>query len=69
MISPTFRRWSSLSPLAVAPLAVRLKWPNDLVVDDRKLGGVLMELRAEGAGPAYVVIGIGINCAQSPSRI
>jgi BirA family biotin operon repressor/biotin-[acetyl-CoA-carboxylase] ligase len=48
---------------AVAPLAVRLKWPNDLVVDDRKLGGVLMELRAEGAGPAYVVIGIGINCA------
>jgi BirA family transcriptional regulator, biotin operon repressor / biotin---[acetyl-CoA-carboxylase] ligase len=47
----------------VAPLAVRLKWPNDLVVDDRKLGGMLMELRAEGAGPAYVVIGIGINCA------
>lgn len=45
-----------------APLAVRLKWPNDLVVDDRKLGGVLMELRAEGAGPAHVVIGIGINC-------
>jgi BirA family biotin operon repressor/biotin-[acetyl-CoA-carboxylase] ligase len=47
----------------IAPLAVRLKWPNDLVVDDRKLGGVLMELRAEGTGPAYVVIGIGINCA------
>jgi BirA family biotin operon repressor/biotin-[acetyl-CoA-carboxylase] ligase len=48
---------------AIAPLAVRLKWPNDLVVGDRKLGGVLMELRAEGSGPAYVVIGIGINCA------
>jgi BirA family biotin operon repressor/biotin-[acetyl-CoA-carboxylase] ligase len=48
---------------AIAPLAVRLKWPNDLVVEDRKLGGVLMELRAEGSGPAYVVIGIGINCA------
>ncbi len=48
---------------AMAPLAVRLKWPNDLLVGDRKLGGVLMELRAEGSGPAYVVIGIGINCA------
>lgn len=48
---------------AIAPLPVHLKWPNDLVVGDRKLGGVLMELRAEGAGPAYVVIGIGINCA------
>jgi BirA family biotin operon repressor/biotin-[acetyl-CoA-carboxylase] ligase len=47
----------------IAPLAVRLKWPNDLVVNDSKLGGVLIELRAEGAGRAYVVIGIGINCA------
>lgn len=39
-----------------------LKWPNDVIVDDRKLGGILIELRAESAGPTYVVIGIGINC-------
>lgn len=42
---------------------VKLKWPNDLLVEDRKLGGILIELRAESAGPACVVIGIGINVA------
>ena len=42
---------------------VRLKWPNDLLVDDRKLGGILIELRAESGGPACVVIGIGLNVA------
>jgi len=45
-----------------APLAVRLKWPNDLVSADGKLGGILIDLRAEAAGPAVVVIGIGLNC-------
>ena len=40
-----------------------LKWPNDLLIAERKLGGVLIELRAESAGPACVVIGIGLNVA------
>jgi len=39
----------------------RLKWPNDILLDDRKLGGILIELRAESAGPACVVIGVGLN--------
>jgi len=38
-----------------------LKWPNDLLADGRKLGGILIELRAESSGPAYVVVGVGIN--------
>jgi BirA family transcriptional regulator, biotin operon repressor / biotin---[acetyl-CoA-carboxylase] ligase len=42
---------------------VSLKWPNDLLVGERKLGGVLIELRAESSGPACVVIGIGLNVA------
>ena len=42
---------------------VSLKWPNDLLVDGRKLGGVLIDLRAESAGAACVVIGIGLNMA------
>jgi BirA family biotin operon repressor/biotin-[acetyl-CoA-carboxylase] ligase len=42
---------------------VRLKWPNDIVVEGSKLGGILIELRAESAGPASVVIGIGLNVA------
>jgi BirA family biotin operon repressor/biotin-[acetyl-CoA-carboxylase] ligase len=40
---------------------ITLKWPNDIWFEDRKLGGVLIELRAEAGGPAHVVIGVGIN--------
>jgi BirA family transcriptional regulator, biotin operon repressor / biotin---[acetyl-CoA-carboxylase] ligase len=40
---------------------VTLKWPNDIWLRDRKLGGVLIELRAEASGPAHVVIGVGVN--------
>jgi BirA family biotin operon repressor/biotin-[acetyl-CoA-carboxylase] ligase len=40
-----------------------LKWPNDLLIGEKKLGGVLIELRAESTGPACVVIGIGLNVA------
>ncbi|WP_457395759.1 biotin--[acetyl-CoA-carboxylase] ligase, partial [Roseateles sp. P5_E1] len=38
-----------------------LKWPNDLMVDGRKLVGLLAEGGGEYAGPARAVIGIGIN--------
>jgi BirA family biotin operon repressor/biotin-[acetyl-CoA-carboxylase] ligase len=40
---------------------VRLKWPNDVLVGEGKLGGILIELRAETAGPACAVVGIGLN--------
>ncbi len=40
-----------------------LKWPNDLTLGDRKLAGILIEMRAESGGPTYVVVGIGINLA------
>lgn len=40
---------------------VQLKWPNDLVVEGHKLGGLLVEGGGEFAGPARAVIGIGLN--------
>ena len=40
---------------------VQLKWPNDLVWMQRKLAGILIEIRGEADGPAHVVIGIGLN--------
>lgn len=40
---------------------VRLKWPNDVVTPRGKLGGILIEMRAEAGGPVHVVIGIGLN--------
>mgnify|MGYP003337255523 FL=1 len=44
---------------------VRLKWPNDLWIEDRKLGGILVELRAEAGGPGHVVFGVGLNLSLS----
>lgn len=40
---------------------VRLKWPNDLVWRHYKLGGILIEIAGDAAGPCRAVIGIGIN--------
>jgi BirA family biotin operon repressor/biotin-[acetyl-CoA-carboxylase] ligase len=41
--------------------AVRLKWPNDLLLGDAKVGGILVEAR-----PGRCVIGIGINLSSAP---
>lgn len=40
---------------------VQLKWPNDLLVGMRKLGGILVEGGGEHAGPVRAVIGLGLN--------
>lgn len=45
---------------------IGLKWPNDVWWKDRKVGGVLLELRAEAGGPAHVVIGVGLNVSLAP---
>ena len=44
---------------------VALKWPNDLMVKRRKLGGILIETRPSVAG-SVVIVGIGINCRAQP---
>lgn len=38
-----------------------LKWPNDIMVDSRKLAGILVEASGETEGPATAIIGIGVN--------
>ena len=53
----------------VAGVEIALKWPNDLVWDERKLGGILLELTAEGQGGCHVVAGIGINVALPPELL
>jgi len=39
----------------------RVKWPNDLLLDDNKLCGCLVELQGDARGPCYAVLGVGIN--------
>lgn len=40
---------------------MRLKWPNDVLTEQGKLGGVLIEAQGDMLGPSAVVIGIGLN--------
>lgn len=42
-------------------LVVELKWPNDIMVSNRKLGGILCESRLKGKTLEWVVVGIGLN--------
>jgi BirA family biotin operon repressor/biotin-[acetyl-CoA-carboxylase] ligase len=50
--------------LAARGVATRLKWPNDVLVDGRKLAGVLCELRRLPDGRDSVVVGVGVNVRQ-----
>lgn len=44
--------------------AVRLKWPNDVLYNGAKLGGILLEMTGDAAGNCRVVIGVGLNVAM-----
>jgi len=49
----------------VTGLTAGVKWPNDLIVRGRKVGGILGEVAAETSHLHYVVLGIGINVNQT----
>jgi BirA family biotin operon repressor/biotin-[acetyl-CoA-carboxylase] ligase len=55
--------------LNLTGLAIGLKWPNDLIVDGGKLGGILVELAKLPGGACHVVVGIGINVRVPPAYL
>lgn len=48
---------------------VRLKWPNDLMSGGAKLGGMLVEIGGEAAGPSRVILGVGVNHDLGEDRL
>ncbi len=46
---------------------VKLKWPNDVLLDYRKLAGILVEVQGDIEGPSFAVIGIGLNVRLPPA--
>jgi BirA family biotin operon repressor/biotin-[acetyl-CoA-carboxylase] ligase len=49
---------------AVAGINIDLRWPNDLLIGPRKVGGILVESKILNGSADYVVVGIGINVHQ-----
>ena len=45
-------------------LGAKIKWPNDILADGKKLGGILSEMKVDGQKLAYAVIGVGINISS-----
>ena len=54
---------TAVSRGGTAPIGI--KWPNDLILDNRKVGGVLSEARWVGDSLAWIVVGVGLN-VQNP---
>jgi BirA family biotin operon repressor/biotin-[acetyl-CoA-carboxylase] ligase len=56
---------------AQTDLTIDLKWPNDLMLRGKKLGGILTEMHAEPSEVRFVIVGIGINANQEkfPSEL
>ncbi|MBI4483293.1 MAG: biotin--[acetyl-CoA-carboxylase] ligase [Acidobacteria bacterium] len=53
--------FEALRPMLPAEKHLDIKWPNDLLVGNKKVGGILCQTALEGARIKYVVVGIGIN--------
>jgi BirA family biotin operon repressor/biotin-[acetyl-CoA-carboxylase] ligase len=45
---------------------IRVKWPNDVLANGRKIAGILLESASTGAVPEWLSIGIGVNLAHHP---
>ena len=48
---------------------IGLKWPNDLVARERKLGGILVEAARDNEGKPFAVCGIGVNVNYTPQEV
>ena len=57
----------AIESLAGAPLSI--KWPNDLFIGDRKVGGILLEVAGEQDEVDWIVVGIGVNVNTEYSEL
>ncbi len=68
------KRLSIISPVAttdavrqITPLQPTIKWPNDVQMEHRKMGGILIEADWSEGQPSYALIGIGLNVNFDPA--
>ncbi len=53
----------------VCGITARIKWPNDILIGNRKAGGILTEMSAEMDRVKFVVVGLGLNVSAVPGRL
>ena len=46
-----------------------IRWPNDVLLDGKKVGGVIAEANFSGRSLSFVIVGMGVNCNFSPSSL
>jgi BirA family biotin operon repressor/biotin-[acetyl-CoA-carboxylase] ligase len=57
----------ALAPLVGAAAELRYKWPNDMLINRRKVAGILLESETSAGGAVdFVVIGVGVNLISTP---
>lgn len=66
-VAVTAARRAVAAHVARGDSRVKIKWPNDLLVDGRKVAGILLESTKIADGRTAVVVGIGINCKEAPA--
>lgn len=59
----------TLLPIVDETLALQLKWPNDVLLGERKVGGVLLESFRTENGTLWAVVGLGINIEHYPAEV
>tara|TARA_B100000029_G_scaffold201503_1_gene199729 strand:+ start:178 stop:729 length:552 start_codon:yes stop_codon:yes gene_type:complete len=72
---PNFKEFSLINPVIIKKILneysshqVKIKWPNDLLIKNRKVCGILQEL-IKVEKKFFLIVGIGINTVRSPKRI
>lgn len=53
----------------VPPACVTIKWPNDVLVEGRKISGILVESGPAPSGGLWLAVGIGVNLAHAPEDV
>jgi BirA family biotin operon repressor/biotin-[acetyl-CoA-carboxylase] ligase len=53
----------------ITGIETQIKWPNDILIHNKKLGGILTELKAELDATSFVVIGIGLNVNNDSNEL
>ena len=82
LLRPTVNRvrWGELSLLSAITVAstlsdfidnqiIQVKWPNDVLINGKKIAGILLEVADSNVEEPSVIVGIGINISKAPEKI